>query len=135
MLFLYYSGHKWFVVHLRICRFIISLLNFIHDGPQPPAMLHLSDGGHFETYGLLPLLKLRLPRILVADGSYIGSDDDYAKQIIPIMEHAREILGCSFTAMDGGDVLTDIRNKYVHPKDGKYPRMYEFKVRYSDKGR
>ena len=98
-------------------------------------MLHLSDGGHFENYGLLPLLKLRLPRILVADGSHIISDDHYAEEIIQIMKHARAILGCSFTAMDGGDVLTDIRNKYVHPEDGMYPRMYEFKVRYSDKGR
>ena len=98
-------------------------------------MLHLSDGGHFENYGLLPLLKLRLPKILVADGSHIKSDDQYGKEIIQIMKLAREILGCSFTAMDGGDVLTDIRNKYVHPEDGKYPRMYEFKVHYSDKGR
>ena len=98
-------------------------------------MLHLSDGGHFENYGLLPLLKLRLPRILVADGSYIKSDDHYGKQIIQVMELAREILGCSFTAMDGGDVLSDIRNKYVHPEDEEYPRMYEFKVRYSNDGR
>ncbi|XP_028408530.1 uncharacterized protein LOC114531087 isoform X1 [Dendronephthya gigantea] len=125
---------RWLTVHLPIYRFLLSLLNFIHDGPKPPAMLHLSDGGHFENYGLLPLLKLRLPRILVADGSHIKSDDDYADEIIQIMNHAREILGCSFTAMDGGDVLADIRNKYINPEDGMYPRMYEFKVRYSDKG-
>ncbi|XP_028408585.1 uncharacterized protein LOC114531134 [Dendronephthya gigantea] len=125
---------RWLTVHLPFYRFLLSLVHFIHDGPKPPAMLHLSDGGHFENYGLLPLLKLRLPRILVADGSHIKSDDDYGKEIIQIMNHAREILDCSFTAMDGGDVLADIKKKYVHPKDGKYPRMYEFKVRYSDEG-
>ncbi|XP_028408495.1 uncharacterized protein LOC114531051, partial [Dendronephthya gigantea] len=130
--------HSWLLVHLPIYRFVNSLLNFIHHGSTPPAMLHLSDGGHFENYGLLPLLKLRLPRILVADGSHIESEDDYAKEIIQVMEYAREILDCSFTAMDGGDVLTDIKNKYVHPKDvenQKYPRMYKFKVLYSESGR
>ncbi|XP_028408536.1 uncharacterized protein LOC114531088 isoform X2 [Dendronephthya gigantea] len=136
----------WLTVHLPVYRFLLSLLHFIHDGPKPPAMLHLSDGGHFENYGLLPLLKLRLPKILVADGSYIESNDDYAKEIIEVMELARELLGCSFTAMDGGDVLADIRNKYVYPQvevganpenvhpQKVYQRMYEFKVRYPDKG-
>ena len=96
-------------------------------------MLHLSDGGHFENYGLLPLLKLRLPKIIVADGSHIKSDNDYGKEIIQVMEQAREILDCSFTAMDGGDVLTDLKNKYV--KNENHPRKYEFKVQYSNKGR
>jgi hypothetical protein len=113
------------------------LLNIITDGQTPPAVMHLSDGGHFENLGLLPLLKLRLPYILVVVGSHIQSDEEYAKEIINAMEQAREILDCSFTALeDQGDydVLTDIKNNYVSP-DHKFKRRYDFKVYYSQKGR
>ena len=135
-------------------------------------MMHLSDGGHFENLGLLPLLKRRLPKILVVNGSYIESDDDYATEIIRTMELARELFDCSFTSIIGddlldqrldeidkkcgknvlnyiksqlgGDVLTDINNKYVHPNDAPPnappnapppPRKFEFKVRYSGKSK
>ncbi len=125
--------------------------------------MHLSDGGHFENLGLLPLLKLRLPKILVVNGSYIESDEDYATEIIRTMELARELFDCSFTSIIGddlldqrldeidkkcgknvlnyiksqlgGDVLTDINNKYVHSKDAPPPRKFEFKVRYSGKSK
>ena len=92
-------------------------------------MLHLSDGGHFENYGLLPLLKMRLPKILVVHGMEISSDDDeYAKEIIEAMEHARKLFDCSFTSMTGGDVLTDIKKEFVEERS----RTYKFKVRYSN---
>ena len=74
---------------------------------------------------------MRLPKILVLHGSEIKSDEDYAKDIINGMELAREMFGCSFTAKDGGDVLTGLKNKYVHCT-GTPPRKYEFQVRYSD---
>ena len=145
--------HNWLLVHLASYRFICSLLNIITDGETPPAMMHLSDGGHFENMGLLPLLKLRLPYILVVDGSHIPSDEEYAKEIVNVMEQAREILDCSFTTVKGdnvlkdirnldkddvfkyinklrADVLTDIKNNYVTPA----ARKYEFKVHYSRKG-
>ena len=96
-------------------------------------MLHLSDGGRFENYGLLPLLKLRLSRIIVSNLSHIKSDDNNGKEIIQTMDQSRDISDCSFTSMNGGDVLTDLKNKYV--KNEKHPRMHEFKVCYSDKGR
>ena len=95
-------------------------------------MLHLSDGGHFANYGLLPLLKLRLPKILLVNGLQIKCEDDYSKDIIVEMERAREMFNCSFTSMDGRDVLTDIQNKFVRPFNGILPRNYEFKVRYYD---
>ncbi|CAB4039870.1 Hypothetical predicted protein, partial [Paramuricea clavata] len=59
--------HRWYIVHVPIYRFIRSSLNIITDGETPLAMMHLDDGGHFENFGLLPLLKLRLPKILVVD--------------------------------------------------------------------
>ena len=99
------------------------------------------------------LLKMRLPKILVLHGLEIKSDDDYAKDIIHVMEHARKLFNCSFTAITervvkvdvnkfvkkdvkvdvGGDVLTDLKNKYVNcGENEKPPRKYEFKVQYSD---
>jgi hypothetical protein len=96
-------------------------------------MLHLSDGGHFEILGLLPLLKLRLTKILVVDGSYHESDDDYAKAIVRAMELARDLLNCSFEAVNGGDVLSDIKEKYVNTRSRR-ERKYEFKVKYRMRG-
>ena len=37
-------------------------------GEVPHAMLYLSDGVHVENLGLLSLLKLRIKRIINADG-------------------------------------------------------------------
>ncbi len=88
------------------------MLHLITYGEAPPAMLHISDGGHFENYGLLPLLKLRLPKILLVHGLEIKSDEDYARDIIVGMEHARRIFNCSFTSMAGNDVLDAIEEKY-----------------------
>ena len=108
-------------------------MNIITYGETPPALLHLSDGGHFENYGLLVLLKMRLPKILVLHGLEIKSNEDYAKDIINGMEHARKLFNCSFTTMNGGDVLTELKNEYVHcGKNKTPPRKYEFKVYYSD---
>ena len=119
---------RWCLVHLPICRFFRSLLRITTYGDIPPAMLHLSDGGHFENYGLLPLLKMRLPKILVVHGMKIPSDDDdYAIQIIEAMEHARKLFNFSFTSLTGGDVLTDIKKEFVE----KRSRKYEFIVHYS----
>ena len=88
------------------------MLHIITYGENPPSMLHISDGGHFESYGLLPLLKLRLPKILLVHGLEIKSDDDYAKDIIVAMEHARKFLHCSFTSMTGNDVLVALEQKF-----------------------
>ena len=110
MFFSRFAG--WCNVHIPIYRFIRSMLHIITYGNEPPAMLHISDGGHFENYGLLPLLKLRLPKILLVHGLEIKSDDDYAKDIVVAMEHARKLFNCSFTSMMGNDVLHSVEEKY-----------------------
>ena len=53
------------------------------------------------------LLKMRLPKILILHGAEIKSDEDYGKTIINVMEHARKLFNCSFTTMNGSDVLTE----------------------------
>ena len=118
-------------MHLPIYRFFRSILSIITHGETPPAMLHLSDGGHFENSGMLPLLKLRLQKILIVHGAEMKSNEDYAKDIIVGMDHARKMFNCSFVSMGGDDVLTAIQNEFVRPNDNA-PRKFEFKVRYSD---
>ena len=122
------SGCKWCRVHVPVWRFIESMLHIITYGKDPPAMMHLTDGGHFENYGLLPLLQKRLPKIILVHGLETKSDDDFAKDIIMAMELARDIFGCSFTSTDENDVLTDIKKKFVDKKS----RTYEFKVHYPE---
>lgn len=99
-------------------------------GPVPPAMLNISDAGRLEKYGLLPLLKRRLKKIVVIDGSLILDDKGYAKSILKSMKLAREILRCGFVGYDGRDVLEEIKKKFVDPPAGEQPRSYRFMVKY-----
>ena len=102
-------------------------------GPRPPALLSLSDGGRLEKFGLLPLLKKRLKRILIVDGSFIVNDEDYAKQILKSMDQARKDLNCEFVGLGGRDVKEEMRKTYVDVPRGRQPRYHRFKVQYYDK--
>jgi len=93
-------------------------------------MLLLSDGGHVENLAILPLLKRRLPRIVVVDGGYKDEEKFYGESILNAMDLARTKLKCSFLSADGHDVTSDLLEKFVKPQAGKYPRYYKFKVRY-----
>ena len=44
-------------------------MKIVNQGPSLPAVLSLSDGGHIENLGILPLLKLRLQKIVSVGGS------------------------------------------------------------------
>jgi len=62
---------RWCHVHLSHVRFLREVLKVKNIGPNPPAILSLSDGGRLEKYGLLYLLNKRLKKILIVDGSLI----------------------------------------------------------------
>ena len=102
-------------------------------GPVPPPVLNLSDGGHVENLGLLPLLKRRCERILVVDGGYTDGDTFRANDWIIAIDFARKWLRCSFSALDGRDIIEDIKNKFVYRLPGTQPRMYTFKVEYYER--
>lgn len=70
------SFARWCHVHLYHVRMLREFFQVDHVGPSPPALLSLSDGGRLEKFGLLPLLKKRLKRILIVDGSFIVNDED-----------------------------------------------------------
>ena len=51
-------------------------------GPAPPPILRLSDGGHIENMGILPLLKKQMRKIVVADGGHKSEDGHWAKDLL-----------------------------------------------------
>ena len=86
----------------------------------------LSDGGHVENLAILPLLKKRLPRIVVVDGGYKGGDTFYGECILNAMHLARTKLKCSFFSEDGKDVILDLREKLAREQNGGNPRHYKY---------
>ena len=101
-------------------------MNVINVGPSPPAVLSLSDGGHLENLGILPLLKLRLKKIVAVDGGNTILDQDYADALLIALDMARKKLGCSFSALDGRDITEDIRDNFVERSPGSQPSSYRF---------
>ena len=99
-------------------------MQMTNEGPNPPAVLSLSDGGHVENLGILPLLKLRLKKIIAVDGGRPLSDLDYGRVLLLALDLAREKLGCSFLGMDGRDIAEDIRDKFVGRSPGSQPSSY-----------
>lgn len=105
-------------------------MGVVSVGTMPPPVLYLSDGGHVENLGLLPLLKLKLEKIVVVNAGCVEEDLGLAHALLHALNQAREKLHCSFTGMDGRDVYEDIRRKIVDRPAGKQPRSYRFKVEY-----
>ena len=119
-------------MHVPYCRFVHNAFDILHIGFNPPPILLLTDGAHFENLGLLPLLKRRLRKIVVVDSGHKSTDDAYADSLIPALEKARNILNCSFRGMDGRDVIEDVRHRFVRKQPGQQPRSFKFVVEYYD---
>ena len=99
-----------------------------NTGPMPPPIMLLSDGGHVENLGLLPLLKKRLKRIIVVDGGYKHDQKLYGESLLNALMLARTKLKCSFLSVGGKDVISDVMEKFVSPvkeTGGKRPRFYK----------
>ncbi|XP_078369708.1 uncharacterized protein LOC144653552 [Oculina patagonica] len=124
---------RWCITNLPLVRFYRDLLYVVHEGPMPPPILRLSDGGHIENLAILPLLKKRLPKIVVVDGGYKTHDSEWGDSLLNALSLARKKLHCSFIGLDGRDVIEDIKEKFVLKPQGNQPRSYRFKVHYYDK--
>ena len=101
-------------------------LGILNLGPSPPPVLRLSDGGHVENLGILPLLRLRLKRIISVYGGCAASEQAFCNTLMNALEMARKKLRCSFTGMDGRDINEDIRINFVERSPGNQPRSYRF---------
>ena len=106
--------HNSFVYNLRL------LFSKDTIGPIPPAVLLLSDGGHYQNLALLPLLQRKLKRIVVVDGGHKDKEDKYGDSILDALKIARTQLNCSFYNEDGKDVITDLMRSFVKPKKHCY---------------
>ena len=104
--------------------FVRKTIGILNHGPNPPPVLRLSDGGHVENLGILPLLKLRLKKIITVYGGRASSEQAFCNTLLKALEMARKKLRCSFTGLDGRDITEDIRNKLVEKSSGNQPRSY-----------
>ena len=118
------SLQRWLTVNVYYVNFIRNAMKIANEGPSPPAVLSLSDGGHIENLGILPLLKLRLKKIVSVDGSRTILDEDYGSSLMTALDLARRKLGCSFSGMDGRDIAEDMRDNFVERRLGSQPRSY-----------
>ncbi|KAK3728945.1 hypothetical protein QZH41_016810 [Actinostola sp. cb2023] len=121
---------RWCIINIYHVRLLRQVVGVTNNGSTPPPVMSLSDGGHAEILGLLPLFKLRLPRIVVVNGGALKHGDTYASDLLAALKQAREKLRCSFTGISGRDILEDIREKFVEKPPGNQPRCYRFKVTY-----
>eukprot|EP00117_Sycon_ciliatum_P029098 scpid35039/ scgid23251/ len=98
-------------------------------GTYPDVTVNVSDGGHTENLGLLPLLKRRSKFIIVCDGSAnvgIGNCSELERSL----QLARQWLGCRFTSLEGMDLDADILQTLGSSSNGIAPQAFHFKVRY-----
>lgn len=124
---------RWFITNVPFVRFVRDMMLVVNLGPNPPPILRLSDGGHIENLALLPLLKRRLPKIVIVDGGHKENDSQWGDDLLLALSLARQKLHCSFIGLDGRDVIEDIKEKFVYKPKGQQPRSYRFKVHYYEK--
>jgi len=81
---------RWCIVNVYLIRYIREVLQINNVGEVPPAIMYLSDGGHVENLGLLSLLKLRMKRIIVADGGFKSSKEEAGVDLLHSLNMARK---------------------------------------------
>ncbi len=119
--------NRWFTINVSI-HFIRKMMQMTNHGPYPPPVLSLSDGGHIENLGILPLLKLSLKKIIVVDGGRTILDQDYGESLLRALDLASKKLDCSFSGMDGRYINEDIRDNFVDRSPGLQPSSYRYDV-------
>lgn len=119
------SLFRWFIVHNSFVHYVSEMFSKDNVGPMPPPVMLLSDGGHVENLALLPLLKKKLKKIIVVDGGYKNDEKLYGESLLNALMLARKKLNCSFLSEEGGDVISDLLEKFVNPAETEQkPRFY-----------
>jgi len=80
--------------------------DYMPDDGAAPAKLFLTDGGHYENLGLLPLLERECGVILVADCGY--DPERRCECIQKAIEVARTKMGASFSARSQDGSIIDV---------------------------
>ena len=115
-------------MHVSFVKFVREALCTENIGPMPPPVMLLSDGGHVENLGILPLLKKKLKKIIVVDGGYAPDEKSYGDSLLKALMLARTKLNCSFIGQGGRDVISDLLENFVKPQkpNERKPRHYKF---------
>lgn len=115
-------------MHVSFVNFVREALSMENIGPVPPPVMLLSDGGHVENLGILPLLKKKLKKIIVVDGSGYTDEKSYGDVLLKALMLARTKLNCSFLGEGGRDVISDLLENFVKPQkpNERKPRHYKF---------
>ena len=116
-------------MHIPYISYVRKTLGILNQGPSPPPVLRLSDGGHVENLGILPLLKLRLKKIISVYGGRVASDQEFCSTLLNALEMARKKLKCSFAALNGRDISEDIRVNLLEHRPGNQPWNYRFVIK------
>ena len=82
--------------------------------------MFLSDGGHIENLGLLPVLQRQADRIIIADGTHYADKRLIAADLLRALELAREWLGCSFTTVPVSKEGAEPKDSTGHTQESKY---------------
>lgn len=117
---------RWLTVHIPFVYNVRLLFSKDNSGSIPPAVLLLSDGGHYENLAILPLLQRKLKKIVVVDGGYKEDKEDYGKSVLDALMLARAELNCSFYDEHGKDVISDLMRTFVNPSKGIKSRYYKY---------
>ena len=111
---------------MSFVEFVRETLSIENIGPMPPPVMLLSDGGHMENTGILPLLKKKLKKIVMVDGGYSTDENRYGDDLLKALMLARTELNCSFIGQGGRDVISDLLDTFVKPNkpNERKPRYY-----------
>jgi len=114
---------------LMIYRYFSLLLRLVRIKDNWPHYLFLSDGGHLENYGMLPLLRRRCKRIFVCDGTQ--DVKGICKELFKCLRMAEQRLYCCFLALDSEESAARYieRTFIANPNRGRYVC---FRVKYHD---
>ena len=116
-------------MHISFVYLMREMFSKVNTGPVPPPILLLSDGGHVENLAILPLLKRRLPKIVVVDGGYKSEEKLYGVSLLDALMLARTKLNCSFISEDGHDVISDLLETFVKPRAEGNPCYYKYDLK------
>ena len=78
-------------------------------------------------------MKKRLRKIVVVDGTSTEHGLIVSSQLLRSLDLARKKLRCSFSAMDGRDIVEDLRSKLDEMPQHHKPRYYKFRVEYMER--
>jgi len=95
--------------------------------PYYPDYLYVSDGGHLENFGFLPLIRRQCSLIVIADGSQDVSEG--CQSLLLSIQMAEQRLHCSFYTENQKSIALAINTEFAGRRK---QRIFKFKVRYVD---